>query len=225
MVRLRRNKVVIAVLVLPALIVYTFVLPYPLVRTAYARYQLQPAEPGALHRPVQFYDAVHGRPGVQHSAIKHVLPGDRVYHPATSNCLHPRLLAQHEQAPLYEVFQERILLPGRYLRCSRRPDWQFLYQPKLGIVDEVVRLLSFHSFQFAWLANRSAAIWAVVIAVSWQYFGYHLLIFTAPKWTSTPSSLAKHMHRQGTGAATAPSSCRKLSAQPGPGLGWACPWL
>ena len=81
--------------------------------------------------------------------------------------------------------------------------WQFLYQPKLGIVDEVVRLLGFHSFQFAWLANRSAAIWAVVIAVSWQYFGYHLLIFTAPKWTSTPSSLAKHMQRQGTGAATA----------------------
>ena len=35
MERVRRNKLVIAVLVLPALIVYTFVLPYPLVRTAY----------------------------------------------------------------------------------------------------------------------------------------------------------------------------------------------
>ena len=66
--------------------------------------------------------------------------------------------------------------------------WQFLYQPKLGIVDEVVRLLGFHSFQFAWLANRNAAIWAVVIAVSWQYFGYHLLIFTAGMST-VPGSL------------------------------------
>lgn len=47
------------------------------------------------------------------------------------------------------------------------------------MVDELVRLLGFHSFQFAWLANQRAAIWAVVIAVSWQYFGYHLLIFTA----------------------------------------------
>ena len=35
MQRLRRNKVVIAVLVLPALLVYTLVLPYPLARTFY----------------------------------------------------------------------------------------------------------------------------------------------------------------------------------------------
>ena len=66
--------------------------------------------------------------------------------------------------------------------------WQFLYQPKLGMVDEVVRLFGFHNFQFAWLASQRAAIWAVVISVSWQYFGYHLLIFTAGMST-VPGSL------------------------------------
>ena len=66
--------------------------------------------------------------------------------------------------------------------------WEFLYQPQLGIVDEVIRLIGFHNFHFAWLANSRAAIWAVVISVSWQYFGYHLLIFTAGMST-VPGSL------------------------------------
>ena len=189
MERLRRNKVVIAVLVLPALIVYTFVLPYPLVRTAYYS--------------VTNYNLLSPAHYIGLSNFTTLFTADPEFRTALLNTFYLVIGCIILQLPIAFIlafwlstsrlrytrfFRSVYFFPVAISGVAVGLIWQFLYQPKLGIVDEVVRLLGFHSFQFAWLANRNAAIWAVVIAVSWQYFGYHLLIFTAGMST-VPSSL------------------------------------
>ena len=189
MQRLRRNKVVIAVLVLPAVVVYTLVLPYPLARTFY--YSLTNYN---LLSPAHYI-------GI--SNFTTLFTGDPQFTTALLNTFYLVIGCIILQLPL--AFVLAFWLSTSKLRYSRffrsvyffpvaisgvavGLIWEFLYQPQLGIVDEVIRLIGFHNFHFAWLANSRAAIWAVIISVSWQYFGYHLLIFTAGMST-VPGSL------------------------------------
>ncbi len=174
---------------LPALIVYTFVLPYPLVRTAYYS--------------VTNYNLLSPAHYIGMSNFTTLFTADPEFRTALLNTFYLVIGCIILQLPIAfilafwlstsklrytKIFRSIYFFPVAISGVAVGLIWQFLYQPKLGIVDEVVRLLGFHSFQFAWLANRSAAIWAVVIAVSWQYFGYHLLIFTAGMST-VPGSL------------------------------------
>lgn len=189
MERVRRNKLVITVLVLPALIVYTFVLPYPLVRTAYYS--------------VTNYNLLSPAHYVGMSNFTTLFTGDPEFRTALLNTFYLVVGCIILQLPIAFVlafwlstsklryakfFRSIYFFPVAISGVAVGLIWQFLYQPKLGMVDEVVRLLGFHNFQFAWLANSKAAIWAVVISVSWQFFGYHLLIFTAGMST-VPGSL------------------------------------
>jgi raffinose/stachyose/melibiose transport system permease protein len=178
--RLRRNKFVIAVLVLPAIIVYTIVLPYPLVRTAY--YSLTN------------YNILSPAHYIGFTNYVNLFTGDPEFRGALLNTLYLTVGCIILQLPLAfllafwlstsklrytRFFRSVYFFPVAISGTAVGLIWQFLYQPQLGMVDGFVRLLGFHSFHFAWLANPTAAIWAVVISVSWQYFGYHLLIFTA----------------------------------------------
>jgi raffinose/stachyose/melibiose transport system permease protein len=178
--RLRRNKLVNAVLLLPALVVYTIVLPYPLVRTAW--YSLTS------------YNLLSAAHYIGLSNYTTLFTGDPEFRSALLNTLYLTVGCIVLQLPLAfllafwlgtgalrhtRFFRSVYFFPVAISGTAVGLIWQFLYQPKLGLLDEVVRLLGFHSFQFAWLADPTAAIWAVVISISWQYFGYHLLIFTA----------------------------------------------
>ena len=180
MERFRRNKVVIALLVLPAVIVYTIVLPYPLVRTFY--YSLTTYN---LLSPAHY---------IGFTNFVNLFTGDPEFHSALLDTLYLTVGCIVLQLPLAfllafwlstsrlrytSFFRSVYFFPVAISGTAVGLIWQFLYQPNLGMVDEAVRLMGFHNFHFAWLANPTAAIWAVVISISWQYFGYHLLIFTA----------------------------------------------
>ena len=140
---------------LPALIVYTFVLPYPLVRTAYYS--------------VTNYNLLSPAHYIGLSDFTTLFTADPEFRTAFNTfylvigCIILQLpiafiLAfwlSTSRLRYTRFFRSVYFFPVAISGVAVGLIWQFLYQPKLGIVDEVVRLLGFHSFQFAWLANRT----------------------------------------------------------------------
>ena len=59
--------------------------------------------------------------------------------------------------------------------------WLSMYNPEYGLFNRVFDRLGIE-FQQNWLGRPDSAIWAVAIVNAWQFLGYHLiLIFTAVK--------------------------------------------
>ncbi len=58
--------------------------------------------------------------------------------------------------------------------------WIWIYQPSWGLLDTILApLLGVRRFNFAWLAEPSTALGAVIVAWSWQQTGLAMVIFLA----------------------------------------------
>lgn len=54
--------------------------------------------------------------------------------------------------------------------------WRFIYHPNIGLINSALRFLSLDNLAISWLSNSSTALYAVMISVAWQWFGYHMVI-------------------------------------------------
>jgi raffinose/stachyose/melibiose transport system permease protein len=66
--------------------------------------------------------------------------------------------------------------------------WKFIYHPNMGILNALLRTIGLDSLTENWLAEPGFALYAVIISVSWQWFGYHMVIFLTGL-TSIPESI------------------------------------
>jgi raffinose/stachyose/melibiose transport system permease protein len=55
--------------------------------------------------------------------------------------------------------------------------WRFVYDGDFGIVSAIVQLFGFDPIYP--LADRDAAIYAVLAVIVWKYFGFHMMLFIA----------------------------------------------
>ena len=55
--------------------------------------------------------------------------------------------------------------------------WIFVLHPDFGMVNSLLRFIGLDSLTHVWLGERGTALICVVIAVCWQYVGYHMIIF------------------------------------------------
>ena len=53
----------------------------------------------------------------------------------------------------------------------------FIYQPEIGLLDAVLRLLALESWLRPWLGDEETAIYAIIAMSQWQGFGYSTLLF------------------------------------------------
>jgi len=166
--------------ILPAIVIYTIVLPYPIVRTIYLS--------------LTSYDVITAPRFVGLSNFVALFTTDPDFVHALLNTLYLTVGCIVLQLPLAFVlafwlstgtlwgsrfFRSTFYFPAAISGTAVGLVWQFIYQPKVGLIDGIVRTLGFHHFGEQWLGDPHLAIWAVVVSISWQYFGYHLLIFTA----------------------------------------------
>ena len=177
---LRRNWRIIALLAGPGLLVYTLVLPLPLIRTAilsfYSYNILQPAHFIGLRNYINLFTLV---PNFKTSLL------NTLYLVAGSIAL---------QIPLAfvlaywfgtgkvrgaKIFRNIFFFPVVVSGTAVGLLWNALLQPNIGLVDAIFRDIGFANFQKSWLSDPHLAIWAVVVSISWQFFGYHMLIFSA----------------------------------------------
>lgn len=53
----------------------------------------------------------------------------------------------------------------------------FLYDPQMGLIDQLLTLTGHASWVRAWLGNERTAIWAIIAMSQWQSIGYIMLLF------------------------------------------------
>jgi raffinose/stachyose/melibiose transport system permease protein len=64
--------------------------------------------------------------------------------------------------------------------------WVNIFHPAYGLLNKIIHVMGFKTFEVAWLANTKTAIWAVIWIMVWQGFGWAILFFysglmTVPK--------------------------------------------
>ncbi|MYI70889.1 MAG: sugar ABC transporter permease [Boseongicola sp. SB0673_bin_14] len=66
--------------------------------------------------------------------------------------------------------------------------WIWIYQPDWGLLNTFVKLAGNPDFNYAWLARPDSALYAVIVAWSWQQTGLSMVIYLAGL-TSIPSEM------------------------------------
>lgn len=57
--------------------------------------------------------------------------------------------------------------------------WNFIYEPTFGLLNAFLNLLGLGRFATGWLGEEKYALWAVIIAICWQYIPYYMVLFAA----------------------------------------------
>lgn len=57
--------------------------------------------------------------------------------------------------------------------------WVWIFQPDWGLLNSTISAVSGEAFNYAWLAKPGSAIYAVIVAWSWQQTGLSMVIFLA----------------------------------------------
>jgi raffinose/stachyose/melibiose transport system permease protein len=177
---MKRNWRTIALLALPGLIVYSLVLPLPLVRTAIYSFQS--------------YNVLEPAKWIGWTNYKAIFTTDPDFKRSLTNTFYlvgGSILLQIPIAFILaywfgtgkvrgaKIFRNVFFFPVIVSGTAVGLLWNALLQPNIGLVDGFIRDLGFSHFNESWLASPNFAIWAVVVSISWQFFGYHMLIFSS----------------------------------------------
>jgi len=73
-------------------------------------------------------------------------------------------------------FQSVYFMPSVVTGVAVGLTWTFMFSPRFGLVNSILDLLHMAQFQRNWLSDESTAMLAIVIAVMWQFVGYHVVI-------------------------------------------------
>ncbi len=73
-------------------------------------------------------------------------------------------------------FQSVYFMPSVVTGVAVGLTWTFMFSPRFGLVNAILDLLHLAQFQRQWLSDESTAMLAIIIAVMWQFVGYHVVI-------------------------------------------------
>ena len=73
-------------------------------------------------------------------------------------------------------FQSAFFLPSVITGVAVGLTWTFIFNSEFGMVNKILEILNLAQFQHQWLADKDTAMLAIIIAVMWQYVGYHMVI-------------------------------------------------
>jgi raffinose/stachyose/melibiose transport system permease protein len=55
--------------------------------------------------------------------------------------------------------------------------WQLIYQPSIGLIDQLLYLTGLESLSRVWLGEEQTALFAVIAVSQWQWTGYIMVLF------------------------------------------------
>ncbi|NLZ59797.1 MAG: sugar ABC transporter permease [Lentisphaerae bacterium] len=56
--------------------------------------------------------------------------------------------------------------------------WQYIYEPQSGLLSALIRIFR-PDFAYAWLSSPGSSLFWIFISISWQYIGFHTVLFMA----------------------------------------------
>jgi raffinose/stachyose/melibiose transport system permease protein len=179
MERMLRDKWTIFVFMFPLLLVFTLVVPVPLL--------------SSLFISLFDWNLIGDSRFVGLRNFVSLFTTDFIFPQALGNTFVYLLLSVLFQLPmafflsnlLYgarggkDTFRVIIFLPVACSSVAISLMWYFLYHPEMGLINQAIRLLGARDFAWAWLAESRTAMLAVTVSVAWQWTGYHMVIYLA----------------------------------------------
>jgi len=77
------------------------------------------------------------------------------------------------------TFQTIFFLPRLFPMVVVSIVWVWIYNPVFGLINNTLRAAGLGSFTRGWLGDSQFALWATIIAGSWTYFGFCMVLFLA----------------------------------------------
>ena len=175
--KVMRNKKVIIVFIAPAMMLFTLIIPVPLVVSmglSFFKWNL-------LEAP-QFI-------GLDN--FIRLFTKDAIFLTSVKNTLIYILLSMLFQLPaayflailctrgkrFERLVRNVMFLPSVVSGTAVSLIFYFIYHPEVGIVNAVLKAWGREYLVHMWLADEKTALLCVCIAVAWQFIGYHMLIY------------------------------------------------
>jgi raffinose/stachyose/melibiose transport system permease protein len=76
--------------------------------------------------------------------------------------------------------------------------WQLLYQPTIGLIDQLLYASGLESLSHVWLGEENTALYAVIAVSQWQWTGYMMALFMVAI-KAIPEDLYEAMGLEGAG--------------------------
>jgi len=73
-------------------------------------------------------------------------------------------------------FQSVFFLPSVITGVAVGLTWTFIFSSRFGLLNSILETVHLEQFQRSWLADKNTAMLGIIIAVMWQYVGYHVVI-------------------------------------------------
>jgi len=74
--------------------------------------------------------------------------------------------------PLRVLYRNVFFFPALMSLTAVGLLWQFVYTPKMGLLNSLLRSIGLDSLQHAWLGDGQIAIFAIIAMSQWQFTGY-----------------------------------------------------
>lgn len=78
---------------------------------------------------------------------------------------------------LQTVFRTSFFLPSILPITVVGLLWQLIYQPSIGLIDQLLFATGLEQFSHVWLGEEQTVMMAVIMVSQWQYTGYMMVLF------------------------------------------------
>ena len=79
--------------------------------------------------------------------------------------------------PGFSFYRSCIFFPSILSISTIGLIWRWMYDPNLGLIQEILSKLSHGAIQFNWIADPTKTIYYLIIAGSWAYSGLCMILF------------------------------------------------
>ncbi len=177
MEQLKRNKRTICLFILPAVICYLAVAAFPLLCSTVLSFADWDVAGLGGFIGADNYIQLFTTDTIFQNAVIHTLA-------ATVLCLVCQipfaillayLLTRLKRGKNF--FKVAFFVPNMISTAAIGILWIFLLHPDFGLVNTLLKSLGLENLTHAWLGENDTALICVVLAASWQYIGYHMIIY------------------------------------------------
>jgi raffinose/stachyose/melibiose transport system permease protein len=78
-----------------------------------------------------------------------------------------------------KTFRTILFIPAVISVVVAAELWQSIFHPNYGLLNKILSFVGLEAWKHDWLGDPKTAIWAIIIVVMWQGFGYALLLYYA----------------------------------------------
>lgn len=177
MEKLLRDKKLILLFVGPALLMYLLIMLFPILDSLYISMSkwdiLSPMKYVGFQNFIRMFTVDDLFP----LALKNVciilvasLVGEQVFGFFTAAALTAEIRFKN-------VFKNIYFMPAVLSSAAVGLMWSFIYNPRVGLVNSLLRAIGLDSLTRQWLSDEKIALWAICVVVVWQYTGYSMTLF------------------------------------------------